>query len=234
MVLRPWSALATLATGFIFLGASFAHADTSADPAQPLPVLQAQAQPDEPPGGLESITVTARKREEDLQTTPVSVTAITGDALEKQSAIDFQDIALQTPSLRWEPVPSVGGAATITMRGLQQTDILPTIDPSVGVYIDGIYTARTVGMNGHLLDLERVEALKGPQGTLYGKNTLGGALNILSRRPDGTFGGWGRVRLGSDDQRDFEGAVQFPILGETLSARIAVQSLHKVSSDGTK
>ncbi len=173
------------------------------------------------PSQLESITVTARKVEESLQEAPVAVSAFTGEELEKSGVQQIEEIAWNTPSLRFQPVPTIGSAPTITLRGLTQNDPLPTIDPSVGIYIDGVYLGRLTGGNANLLDVERVEVLRGPQGTLYGKNTTGGAMNIISKKPDGTTGGWGRVTLGSDDQRDFAGAVQFPILEDVLSARIA-------------
>jgi iron complex outermembrane receptor protein len=190
------------------------------DPApDPAPAARAR------PRGLESITVTARKRPEDLQETPISLTALGGRELERRSALALQDIALHTPGLRWESVPSFGHSASITLRGLQQIDAPPTVDPAVGVYLDGVYTARIAGLQGPLLDVERVEVLKGPQGTLYGRNSLGGAINVQSRRPDGSFGGWARVRLGSDARRDAEGAISLPLWGEQLALRVAGQVL---------
>jgi iron complex outermembrane receptor protein len=176
---------------------------------------------------LEAISITARKVEETLQEAPVAVSAFTGDELQRSGVQQIEEIAWMTPSLRFQPVPTIGSAPTITLRGLTQNDPLPTIDPSVGMYIDGVYVGRLVGGNANLLDVERMEVLKGPQGTLYGKNTTGGAINIISNKPDGSFGGWGRATLGSDNQRDFTGAVQFPILDEVLSARLTAGVFHR-------
>jgi len=174
--------------------------------------------------GLESMTITARKLEENLQDTPVAVTAFSGDDLQRSSFQTVQDIALKVPGLRWEPVPTQGNTPTISLRGMSQNDSIPTLEAAVGVYFDGIFMGKLQGGQANLMDVERIEVLKGPQGTLYGKNTLGGAINVVAKRPDGTLGGYGRVTLGNYNRRDLEGAIQFPIAGETLSARIAFQS----------
>ena len=139
---------------------------------------------------------------------------------------EVKDIGVMTPNMRFENVPGTGTTATITIRGISQADLLITGDPSVGVYIDGIYNARIIGANFNLLDVERVEVLKGPQGTLYGKNTPAGALLVHSKKPDGSFGGFAKAVIGEDGRTDAMGALQFPILGETLSFRLAVQSEH--------
>jgi outer membrane receptor protein involved in Fe transport len=158
------------------------HATGQDQPQEPGQQTRQQRQ------GLESITVTARKVEEDLQSVPVAVTAFDGAALQNQSITELGEISQQVPSLRWEDVPSIGVNPTITLRGLRQTNPLISADGAVGIYLDELYTARFAGTNSHLVDIERLEVLKGPQGTLYGRNTVGGAINIFSRRPTGELG----------------------------------------------
>ncbi len=185
---------------------------------------QEQERQKERVAGLESITVTARKIEEDIQTTPVAVTALSAKELEQANFTEFKQIGYLTPNVRFENVPSQGMSATIGIRGVQQTDPGVTFDPSVGIYEDGIYNPRITNASFMLLDTERIEVLKGPQGTLFGKNTSAGAILVNSRDPDGSFGGWLRYRVGEDRLNAAEGAVGFPILGETLSARVAFLS----------
>jgi iron complex outermembrane receptor protein len=195
------------------------------------------AQPGARPRGLEAITVTARKVEENLQTTPVAVTAFSGADLEGASVVEVKDLGRLTPNMRFENTAGTGSTATISIRGISQQDLLITGDPSVGVYIDDVYNARVIGANFNLLDVESIEVLKGPQGTLYGRNTPAGAVKITSRKPDGTFGGWAKGLFGDDNRTDAEGAIQFPILGEALSARFAFQSQNAdgwVENDGDK
>jgi iron complex outermembrane receptor protein len=234
-------ALALLVLGILPANAVRAAAEPAAGEvvaqAPPGDQAPAPAPPGARPRGLEAITVTARKVEEDLQSTPVAVSAFTGDMLDSGAIVEIKDLSHVTPGMRFESTPGTGSTATITIRGISQADLLITGDPSVGVYIDGVYNARVIGANFHLLDVDRVEVLKGPQGTLYGRNTPAGAINMWSRVPDGSFGGWGRVRLGEDKRQDVEGAIQFPILGETLSARITGQSQYHdgyVDNDGDK
>ncbi|MFC7047905.1 TonB-dependent receptor plug domain-containing protein, partial [Emcibacter nanhaiensis] len=132
---------------------------------------------------LEEITVTARKREEGLQSAPIAISAFTGDSLEYRGVTDVGEIAQFTPNLSFQNNPSFGGAsnsAAIYIRGVGQKEFLPTVDPGVGLYVDGVYIARSVGGILDLIDVERVEVLKGPQGTLFGRNTIGGAISITT------------------------------------------------------
>jgi iron complex outermembrane receptor protein len=188
---------------------------------------QGQGQSGQPAGpqrGLETITVTARKVEQDLQTTAEAVTVFTGADLDDQAITEVKNIGRLSPNVRIENVPGTGVTATMTIRGISQADLLITVDPSVGIYTDGVYNARLVGGNFNFFDVERVEVLKGPQGTLYGKNTPAGAVNVWSRRPQPELGGYLRGTLGNFRRRDLEGAVSFPLAGEQLSGRIAFLS----------
>jgi outer membrane receptor for monomeric catechols len=125
---------------------------------------------------LEDIVVNARKVAENLQDVPVAVTAFSGADLAAQNAQRVQDVARFTPGLVIRPGNASSTSLTIALRGQAQTDVLATLDPSVGTYVDGIYWARAYGLNGSLLDIQSVQVLKGPQGTLFGRNTTGGAM----------------------------------------------------------
>jgi len=171
--------------------------------------------------GLETIQVTARRMEQDLQTTAEAVSAFSARDLEVRSIEQTKDLGLLAPNLRFENAPGTGTTAAVTIRGISQPDPLITGDPSVGIYVDGIYNARMVGGNFAVFDTERVEVLRGPQGTLYGKNTPAGAINLWSRKPSGSAGGYLRGTLGSDRRRELGGALDVPLLSERLASRIA-------------
>lgn len=164
------------------------------------PASGASAQATESPeaaGQLEEVTVTARRQEESLQDTPVSVTAISGEVLDKLKIKDVSQIDEFTPNLTISPQPASPTAAAITLRGIGQTEPASTAEQAVGLYLDGVYIARTAGAVFDLVDLERIEVLRGPQGTLFGRNTTGGAVQLVSARPADEFGveeklGYGR------------------------------------------
>lgn len=159
---------------------------------------------------LEEIVVTARKREESLQETPISITAFSAASLEAANMVDLRDIGKYTPGMSFTSYGMGSSeAGAIFLRGIGQSDHMVTTDPGVGLYIDGVYVGRNQGAALDLLDLERVEVLRGPQGTLYGKNTIGGAVNVISRKPTGTPGGHVSLTVGQDGR--FNGA----ITGET-------------------
>ncbi|HQX79879.1 MAG TPA: TonB-dependent receptor [Steroidobacteraceae bacterium] len=137
---------------------------------------------------LAEVTVTARRQEESLQKTPVSVTAVTGELLEKLNIQDVTQVAEFTPNLSISHQPSSTTATAITLRGIGQTEPAATAEQAVGLYLDGVYIARTAGAVFDLVDLERVEVLRGPQGTLFGRNTTGGAVQLVSKKPADEFG----------------------------------------------
>ncbi len=153
--------------------------------ATALASLAATAQ--ESPAGLEEVVVTAQRVETDIQKTPVAVTALTGDFLRDYDFRQVTSIEGAAPNLNF--AASTGGASSQVsafIRGVGEFDFLLTTDPAVGLYIDGVYLARTFGANLDLADVERVEVLRGPQGTLFGKNNIGGAINLITRRPEGS------------------------------------------------
>jgi iron complex outermembrane receptor protein len=147
---------------------------------------------------IEEVVVTAQKKTESLQDAPLAVTAFTSDRLEDIGAYAATDIAAFTPNV--SIVPIMGSSANIRMeiRGMSTAEPSLTIDPKVGIYLDGAYIARNSGAVFDIVDLERVEVMRGPQGTLWGKNTTGGALNLVTSRPNGEFGFKQQLSGGND------------------------------------
>jgi iron complex outermembrane receptor protein len=172
------------------------------------------------PAGSETIVVTARKREETLQDVPIAITAVAGDTAERRGVTSVRDIASLVPGLN---VTSDGvGRAFVAIRGIGVT-IVQSVQPGVGLFVDGIYKANTSYLNNPIADVERIEVLRGPQGTLYGRNTLGGAINLVSRQPGNEL----RVRgiasyAGPDRSRLIAASVSGPIVADRLQARLAV------------
>lgn len=188
----------------------------------------AQEAAEDDSSGLAEIIVTARKVEENLQDVPVAVTAFSGDDLEKQNIQRVENLANFTPGLRMVQAQSTPTALTIALRGQVQTDILVTLDPSVGTYVDGVYWARSYGLNGSLLDLKSVQVLKGPQGTLFGRNTTGGALLINSNDPD--FDEYsGKISLTYGRFKEFEVSAvsNIPIVKDKIAIRLAGTRFHR-------
>ncbi|MEK9824640.1 MAG: TonB-dependent receptor plug domain-containing protein, partial [Gammaproteobacteria bacterium] len=132
---------------------------------------------------LEEVVVTARRREEGLQDAPLAVSAYTSDSLDYRGVTRLDELAKFAPGLTLENNPSFGGAsnsAAIYLRGVGQKEFLPTTEPGVGLYVDGVYVARSVGAILDIVDVDRLEVLRGPQGTLFGRNTIGGAISITT------------------------------------------------------
>ncbi len=176
---------------------------------------------------LETLKVTARKREETLQEVPVAVTAFTADALDKLNVEDLSGLDTQVPNLTVYAARGSNTTLTAYIRGVGQSDPLWGVDPGVGLYMDDVYIARPQGALLDVFDVERVEVLRGPQGTLYGKNTIGGAIKYISRGLRADFNGYGSVTVGSHGQRDFKAAVGGGLGGsEYLRGRISVASLN--------
>ena len=135
-------------------------------------------------GGLEEVTVTAQRREEKLQITPVTVTALSARQIENLGIVSTQDIAKSVPNLQLLPLTANPSTFQVGLRGgSEQTGGLIVSEPVVGLYIDDVYHARLQGANAQLSDIERIEVLRGPQGTLYGRNSFSGAVKIVTRTP---------------------------------------------------
>ncbi|MFN8627043.1 MAG: OmpA family protein [Candidatus Binatia bacterium] len=135
------------------------------------------------PVEIEEITVTAQKREENIQEIPISVTALSGEVLARKGLTDVISLTQAVPNLRIEADPGTTSSTSMGMRGMQLGDPNLAFQTVVGLYVDGAYISKMVGSNLDLEDLERVEVLRGPQGTLYGRNTIGGAVNFITNKP---------------------------------------------------
>jgi iron complex outermembrane recepter protein len=139
--------------------------------------------------GIQEVVVTAEKREESLQNTPIAISAMTAETLANMGITSFEGVAKASPSISFTPYPSSSNILILYMRGQGVSDPAQiTSDGSVGLYEDGFYISRPQAATFDLADLERVEVLRGPQGTLYGRNTTGGAVNLISKKPTGEFG----------------------------------------------
>ncbi len=176
---------------------------------------------------IEEVVVTARRRAESLQDSPVSITAVTANDITNRSLNTISDIAEFTPNLEFSssaPIGGAGNAAIVFIRGIGQTDFIVTTDSGVGLFLDGVYLGRAVGGVFDTMDFERIEVLRGPQGTLFGKNTIGGAISLVSQKPQDEFSGNARIVTGSRNRIDVNGAVNLPIVDNKLMARVAFSS----------
>lgn len=171
-----------------------------------------------------TIVVTARRREESLQETPIAISAFSAETLEQRQIVQTQDLERITPSLQFKPAGQLSGnsaASVVFIRGIGQLDPTAAVDPGVGVYIDEVYVGRSVGGTLEFGDIASVEVLRGPQGTLFGRNTIGGAILVRTREPEiGEFSGRARFRVGSDDLYEGFAALNVP-LTDTAAARIS-------------
>lgn len=171
--------------------------------------------------GLADIVVTARRREENVQTVPIAVTTFNNDSIKARGLNNSADLANFTPNVQFDTTSAFSGASSTFqgfIRGVGQDDFAINTDPGVGVYIDGVYIARTVGAVVDLLDVGSIEILKGPQGTLFGRNTIGGAVNVTTARPTAEFGGKGELTLGTDRQVYARGVINMPLSSSLFSS----------------
>jgi len=175
---------------------------------------------------LEEIVVSAQKRTEGLQEAPIAITAVTRDAIDRQGLNDLQQVAEVAPNVTFDftaPISGASNAATIYVRGIGQSDFALTTEAGVGTYIDGVYSSRSLGGVLDVLDIERVEVLRGPQGTLFGRNTIGGAISITTQRPDQEQGGTVEVSVGDFSRRFLRGSLNLP-LSDSTALRVSVSS----------
>lgn len=183
-------------------------------------------------GKLEEIIVTAQRRQESLQKAALAITAVTGDQLQSRGVTSMEGLGRMTAGL--QITPSAGPYSTFTVRGITQLSGNAFADPSVAVNINGVYLASPTAMRGLFYDLERVEVLKGPQGTLYGRNATAGAINIIPKRPKFEFGAEAGVDVGNYNRADVNGAINVP-LSSTVAVRVAGQRVRRDGyfSDGS-
>ncbi|MFN3725962.1 MAG: TonB-dependent receptor [Allosphingosinicella sp.] len=228
--LSLWTLMASAA---LFPGVAFAQQPSPpSNPNPPAPaetVDQAEQSPNAEPasepaeqGGLNEIVVTARRTEESLQSTPVAVTALNSETLELTQIQDAVDLQRVTPSFSIQTGgPSVSGLVFVSIRGQSNQNPGTANDPTVATYIDGVYIPRPSQGQTDLNDIERIEVLRGPQGTLFGRNTTGGAINIITANPRDQFAFIGSAELGDYDYRSVGATINTP-LAENLAARVNV------------
>ncbi len=187
-------------------------------------VLHAQA-PAAEGSGLEEIVITARFREEPLQKTPLAITAITGESLELRNAGNVVDIGKFSPNVTINPLGAGYGPTLVAnIRGVGLTDFKPVFEPGVPIYVDDVVLARSTGAVLDLLDLERVEVLRGPQGTLFGKNAAGGAIRMVSRKPTGDGPGFIEGTYGKFNRLDLRGAFETTLVSDHVFGRFSFSS----------
>ncbi|MDQ3039754.1 MAG: TonB-dependent receptor, partial [Pseudomonadota bacterium] len=176
---------------------------------------------------LHRVVVTARKREETLQDVPVSVTAFTPEMLDTLNIESLRDLDTQVPNLVISSPANASSTMTVRLRGIGQNETWWAFDPAVGVYLDDVFIARPQGAMLDVFDVGRIEVLRGPQGTLYGKNTIGGAIRYIPRELPTQIEGRVEATVGSYGQRDFKAAIGGPLGGEggALRGRVAVALL---------
>lgn len=165
-------------------------------------------------GKVEEVVVTARKVEESLQLVPIAISAFTGDTLERRQIRGTDDLGKVTPNLEFvnnAPLAGNNSSSQVFIRGIGQVDPTAGVDPGVGIYIDDVYVAQSVGGTMALRDIARVEVLRGPQGTLFGRNTIGGAVLITTQEPGDELGGKVKIGTGDDGLMEFFAAADIPL-----------------------
>lgn len=175
---------------------------------------------------LEEIRVTAQKREESLQDTPISIAAFTAATIEKLGITNIQQLGDFAPNVTFDftaPISGASNAAGIFIRGVGQSDFALTTEAGVGTYVDGIYMSRSVGGVLDVLDIARVEVLRGPQGTLFGRNTIGGAINITSVKPGPDYEGFAEAAIGNRGRLHLRSSVNLPVT-DSVFLRVAASS----------
>ena len=170
-------------------------------------------------GALEEVVVTAERREENIQNVPITVSAFSAETMQSRNLTDIKSLGNLTPGVNLDAGAPFSGDRSVlsaSIRGIGQDDFAFNLNPGVGVYVDGVYLARTIGANQNLLDVDRVEILKGPQGTLFGANTIGGAISITTHTPGDEERFIAQATGGSYDRRDFGFTADIPIIKGVL------------------
>ncbi|MCE2390686.1 MAG: TonB-dependent receptor plug domain-containing protein [Proteobacteria bacterium] len=195
------------------LGPLYAQADADAAPAP-----EAAAEDDDRVG-IEQITVTARRREEVAQDIPLAITTLGADEMEATQLVDYQDLQFNVPNLAYTKTNFSGGGS-LAIRGIGRSVIAASGENSTGVHVNGVSLVAARIFEAEFFDTERLEVLRGPQGTLYGRNSSAGAVNVITRRPTDEAGGYLEAEYGDFDHTKFKGALNLP-LSERLAVRLA-------------
>jgi iron complex outermembrane receptor protein len=172
-------------------------------------------------GVLEEVTVTARKREESLQDVPISISAFDENFINSSFAQEMQDFDKYAPNVELGRMQFGGSAMTASIRGVSFSDLERSYEPAVGMSVDGVFMANNTGAMIDIIDLASIEILRGPQGTLYGRNTIGGTINVTRTKPTGEFGGKLAAEYGSYNRFDVKGMINFPLIEDTLAMKVA-------------
>ncbi|MDY0067058.1 MAG: TonB-dependent receptor [Steroidobacteraceae bacterium] len=211
-----------LTTG-IALSCTAALAQQSAD----------QPASDSSAGRIEEITVTAQRREESLQETPIAITAFRSRDLETQRVTNVMDLLNKVPSVNLAPFAGTRAAPNLFIRGMGNLNAQTTKDLATGIYVDGVPIGRAVGLAVDIADLERVEVLRGPQGTLWGRNTTAGAINFVTQKPDDEFSLKTQLTAGSWDLRSGRARINVPVTDRLAASLAYMRSEHDGWVDNT-
>jgi iron complex outermembrane receptor protein len=206
------AAVATVLAASVLLGADAIAQTSTATPAAP-----AKA----PAGQLEEIIVTARYQEERLQDTPIAISAINAEEIEMRAFTSAYEVAYTVPNASFRPAQAAyGNTMTAYIRGVGQYDFDQAFEPGVGIYVDDVYQPFMLGTQLDLIGVDRVEVLRGPQGTLFGRGSIGGVVRLISRKPQGDETGYVDVTLGSFDRVDIKASYDFSIT-DNLFAQVS-------------
>ena len=218
-------ALAPLAAVVLLAYAPSTLADEPGEEAMPEAAAAEPAQEDEQdeavvaPGGIEEITVTARKREESVQDIPIAITAFSGDDLDNININDVMDLQFNVPNVNFTKT-NFSGSGSLAIRGIGRSVTAASGDAGTGTHVNGIPITAARIFETEFYDAERVEVLRGPQGTLYGRNSSAGSLNMISRKPTDEYSGYLEGEYGEYNHYKLKGALNVP-LGERLALRVA-------------
>jgi iron complex outermembrane receptor protein len=199
--------------GVSLIGLLVAGSPLLAQQAASAPAEQDQAAEDQS-GGIEMITVTARRRAESLQDTPIAISAVTSEGLVSRGIDNVTQIGDFTPNVKFNssvPVSTSNATAAIFIRGIGQNDYQLSADPGVGLYLDSVYISRGVGNVLDVLNVERIEVLRGPQGTLFGRNTIGGAVSVVTKKPGDELKGSVELTTGRFNRIQGKANIDVPI-----------------------
>jgi iron complex outermembrane recepter protein len=195
----------------------------SAAPAATAADADAAAAPN--PDALQEIVVTAQHKEENAQSTPIAMSVYTADAVKQNNIVDMASLSTFAPDVNFS---TAEGTPIITIRGISSQDVTENGDPAVAVNTDGFYVNRPYGLDATIYDVDRIEVLRGPQGTLNGRNAIGGAINIVTAQPTNTFAAYTSLSYGNYNALTFQGMVNLP-LSDVVQMRLAFMS---ISHDG--
>jgi len=186
----------------------------------------AKAAADNGSAQVTEVIVTAQKREQKVQDVPLAITAFNSQTIKNASVLNLTDLDGKIPNVTLEAVATFPNASSFSIRGLGFGDVESTFEPTVGVELNGVYLARNVGATQDLFDVNSIEVLRGPQGTLDGANTIGGVVAITTKKPTGRFGGEMEVTAGDRGRVEVRAALEAPLIKDVLSARISVLDLN--------